>query len=71
MELARCVSTGVRGGIHCRGSIGRATITAACTLIHLGWKPREALGAIESARGIAVPDTQEQEDWILQYRPLR
>jgi protein-tyrosine phosphatase len=55
-------------GVHCRGSIGRATVTAACTLIHLGWTPQAALSAIQAARGCAVPDTQEQEDWILRYK---
>jgi len=57
-------------GIHCRASIGRATVTAACALIHLGWKPQAALSAIGIARGQAVPETQEQEDWILRYRPF-
>ncbi len=55
-------------GIHCRGSVGRATLTAACALIHLGWLPRSALAAIQTARGCPVPDTQEQEQWILQYQ---
>jgi protein-tyrosine phosphatase len=54
-------------GIHCRGSIGRSTMTAAAALIHLGWKPREALAAIEEARGCQVPDTEEQLRWILSY----
>jgi protein-tyrosine phosphatase len=54
-------------GIHCRGSIGRSTVTAACILIHLGWTPRDALAAVEEARGCAVPDTLEQELWILHY----
>jgi protein-tyrosine phosphatase len=70
MELADRIRDGIRVGIHCRGSIGRATITAACVLINLGWKPKVALEAVGTARGIAVPDTQEQKDWILSYRPL-
>jgi len=53
--------------VHCRGSIGRATVTAACTLIQLGRKPRAALAAIEAARGCAVPDTEEQRSWILSF----
>lgn len=57
-----------RIGVHCRGSIGRATITAACALIHRGWKARDALEAIAEARGFAVPDTLDQEDWILAYK---
>ena len=66
--LANRLRAGERIGVHCRGSIGRATVTAACALIHLGWTPRAALDAIEAARGCTVPDTQEQEDWILHYK---
>ncbi|MGA2672496.1 MAG: hypothetical protein ABSE99_04640 [Terracidiphilus sp.] len=66
--LADRLRAGEHIGVHCRGSIGRATITAACALIELGWTPMAALAAIAAARGLAVPDTQEQEDWILRYR---
>ena len=67
-DLAGRLRTGERIGIHCRGSIGRANVTAACALIHLGWDPHSALKAIGAARGLSVPDTQEQEDWILHYK---
>jgi len=67
-DLAHRLRAGERIGIHCWGSIGRATVTAACTLIHLGWKPAEALAAVESARGIPVPDTEEQQKWIMSYK---
>jgi protein-tyrosine phosphatase len=66
--LAERVLDGEHIGIHCRGSIGRSTVTAACILIHLGWTPRNALDAVEVSRGCAVPDTQEQERWILNYK---
>ena len=66
-ELAARVRRGDAIGIHCRGCIGRATIAAACTLIHLGWDARAALRAIESTRGCSVPDTEEQRNWILRY----
>jgi protein-tyrosine phosphatase len=65
--LADTLRAGKRIGVHCRGSIGRATITAACTLAHLGWEPEAALRAIEKARGCEVPDTWEQQEWILNY----
>ena len=65
--LANRLRAGERIGVHCRGSIGRSTVIAACTLIQLGWQPKTALANIASARGLAVPDTQEQEDWILSY----
>ena len=68
-DLAERLKAGRTVGIHCQGSIGRATVTAACALIHLGWKPAAALAAIQEARGCPVPDMQEQEDWILGYKP--
>jgi len=67
-DLASRLRTGQKVGVHCRGSIGRATVTTACTLIHLGWEPAAALAAVAKARGCTVPDTQEQEDWILHYK---
>jgi protein-tyrosine phosphatase len=67
-SLVERLQAGERIGVHCRGSIGRASITAACTLIHLGWNPGKALAAIEAARGCTIPDTPEQRDWILRYR---
>jgi protein-tyrosine phosphatase len=67
-DLAERLKAGRAIGIHCQGSIGRSTVTAACTLIHLGWKPGAALAAIHEARGCMVPDTQEQEDWIMNYK---
>jgi protein-tyrosine phosphatase len=67
-DLADRLRAGEHIGVHCRGSIGRATVTAACTLIELGWAPNDALAAIGLARGCDVPDTQEQENWILRYK---
>ena len=66
--LAERLRDGRRIGIHCWGSIGRAPLTTACTLIHLGWKPQAALAAIESARGCEVPETEEQKQWVLNYQ---
>ena len=65
--LAERLRAGERIGLHCRGSVGRAPITAACTLIHLGWKAQDAIAAIRAARGYPIPDTEEQLRWILNY----
>lgn len=69
-DLATRVSAGESIGVHCRGCIGRSTVTTACTLIQLGFPADTALAAIGAARGCAIPDTLEQERWILRYRPL-
>jgi protein-tyrosine phosphatase len=66
--LAARLRAGERIGMHCRGSIGRAPLTAACTLIHLGWDAEDALAAIETARGHPIPDTDEQLRWVLKYQ---
>ena len=66
--LADRLRAGERIGVHCRGSIGRSTVTAACTLIHLGLAPANALAAVQAARGCQVPDTPEQRRWILEYK---
>jgi len=70
-DLAARLRNCERIGVHCRGSIGRATITAACTLIHLGWEAPAALAAVEETRGCPVPDTREQRAWILAYEVPR
>jgi len=67
-DLARRLREGERIGMHCWGSIGRAPMTAACALVHLGWPAQQALLAVELARGCPVPDTEEQQDWILNYK---
>lgn len=66
--LADRLRAGRSVGVHCRGSIGRSTVTAACALIHLGWTPEAAIEAIREARGFEVPDTEEQRQWILNYK---
>ena len=66
--LANDIRAGKHIGIHCRGSIGRATITAAAILRDLGYENAAALLLIEQARGCIVPDTEEQRRWILAFR---
>ncbi len=67
-ELVRRLRAGERIGIHCRGSIGRSTLAAAAALMHLGWSSKDALLAIATARNFPVPDTDEQREWIHNYR---
>ena len=66
-DLAYRLRKGEQVGLHCRGSIGRAPLTAACTLIHLGWTAKNAIVAIQAARGFPIPDTEEQLRWIMNY----
>jgi len=67
--LASRVNAGEAIGVHCRGCIGRSTVLAACTLIQIGFTADSSLAALQAARGCAIPDTLEQERFILHFRP--
>ncbi len=67
-NVAARLHRGERVAMHCRGSIGRSPLTAACALIHLGWTAEDALAAIREARGYPIPDTKEQLQWVLRYK---
>ena len=49
---------------HCRAGIGRSGIFTAMILIHAGYAVAEAFELVSSARGISVPDTEEQIEWV-------
>lgn len=50
--------------IHCFAGIGRATMIAATVLIISGLSAGEAVERISAARGLSVPDTRRQLEWI-------
>ena len=68
-QLAEQVRAGQRVGAHCRGCIGRSTVLIASLMIALGSDAEDALRKIQRARGLMVPDTAEQREWILNFRP--
>ncbi len=53
--------------VHCRAGIGRSSIVAACSLVICGRTARDAFGLISQARGLIVPDTDEQIHWVEQF----
>lgn len=55
--------------IHCRQGVGRTGLFAACLLIRTGMSPSAAVDLVSAARGLAVPETSEQRDWIERYAP--
>lgn len=61
-ELGR---TGRPIAIHCRAGIGRSSIMAAAVLISAGVEPALALSAIQQARGVPIPDTDAQREWVM------
>ena len=67
-QLRRSVGDGGRVLIHCRGGLGRAETVAACLLVDLGAKPRDAVKRVRAARPNAI-ETAEQERYVLSYLP--
>jgi protein-tyrosine phosphatase len=65
--LTRDIRDGRSIAIHCRAGIGRSSLLAACVLVRLGIEAEDALARIKEARGVPVPDTDEQRNWILAF----
>jgi len=55
--------------VHCRQGVGRTGLVAACLLIRNGMSPGAAVEALSTARGVAVPETNEQREWIERFAP--
>jgi protein-tyrosine phosphatase len=53
--------------IHCRQGVGRTGLVAACLLVMNGMQPETAVQRLTIARGVPIPETQEQRRWIDQY----
>jgi hypothetical protein len=51
--------------IHCRAGIGRSSLVAAAVLLRCGHTPDQAFGKISGSRGMPVPDTPQQAQWLV------
>jgi protein-tyrosine phosphatase len=67
IRLAAHVRAGRFVVTHCFAGIGRATLLACATLVMLGVGPERALDLVADARGLPVPDTLAQRDWLYQF----
>ena len=72
-EALRSANEGLSRGknllIHCRQGIGRTGLFAACLLIRAGLSPSAAVDLVSATRGVAIPETSQQRDWIERYAP--
>lgn len=58
------IRQGEHAAIHCRAGIGRTGIIAGAVLIAAEYSAADALALISAARGVAVPDTDQQLAWL-------
>jgi protein tyrosine phosphatase (PTP) superfamily phosphohydrolase (DUF442 family) len=63
-RLAGDVRAGRAVAAHCHASVGRGPTIVASILALLGHPPDEIWPRIRLARGLAVPDTDEQRRWV-------
>lgn len=63
-ELRNELLAGGGVAIHCRAGIGRSSLLAAVVLRLEGVRPAEAWVVIGRARGVRVPETQAQRDFL-------
>lgn len=68
-RVNRLLSAGKNVVVHCRQGIGRTGLIASCLLMKSGMSPGAAMDTVSAARGVAVPETPEQRDWIERYSP--
>jgi protein-tyrosine phosphatase len=61
------LSAGKNVVVHCRQGVGRSGLVAACLLVTKGLDPRAAVERVSAARGVPVPETKEQRQWIDHY----
>ena len=50
--------------VHCRGGVGRSSLVAAALLTRYGVRADDAWALISEARGVRVPETAEQGEWL-------
>lgn len=73
-DTLRLIATHLLDGknvvVHCRQGIGRSGMIAAGVFVLEGIPLGDALSRIESARGLAVPETAEQRAWLFRLAQL-
>lgn len=66
-ELHALLGQGKAVAIHCRAGIGRTGVIAGCLLHALGVPYGDIFHQLSRSRGIAMPDTPLQVEWVEKY----
>ncbi|MBL8222267.1 MAG: dual specificity protein phosphatase family protein [Bryobacterales bacterium] len=63
-DIEAALRSGINVAVHCRQGVGRSGLIAAGVLITSGMSPNDAVRIVSAARGVTVPETEEQVAWI-------
>lgn len=58
------LTSGKSVAVHCRAGIGRSGLLAACVLTRFGLSAEAAIESVSLARGVPIPDTAEQAEFV-------
>ena len=67
-EICGWLAQGAQVAVHCRAGIGRSGTLAACVKVAQGMEPAEAMAVVSAARGVAIPETAAQRDFVTQFQ---
>ncbi len=63
-EIVDALDIGKNVAVHCRQGIGRSGVIVSGVLVAAGKDLSSALKAIKESRGLEVPETEEQRQWL-------
>jgi protein-tyrosine phosphatase len=66
-ELHDRLLAGKAVAVHCRAGIGRTGLVAACLAHRLGVPVEDVFHVLSRSRGLAMPDTTAQVEWVEHY----
>ena len=66
-EMVDALETGRNVAVHCRQGIGRAALIVGAVLVAAGKDSKTALKTIQESRGLEVPDTDDQREWLRDF----
>ena len=64
-EIYDKLEAGTNVLLHCRAGVGRSGLMAAGVLLRAGLDPEQAFTQISTKRGVSVPETTEQRQWLI------
>jgi protein-tyrosine phosphatase len=66
-KIEEMLRQGRNVAVHCRQGIGRSGRIAAAVLVKDGSVPDDSLELVSDARGLPVPETPQQREWVRKF----